>query len=115
MTGNRDRNAKPSSTPIIKGLFLERAKIIAKVRKRTATTCSMYHDEPTEEMNQKHVPKPKRAANHSALLLFAPIFFNINQVAATQRPARNIDISPWSKLVPKSTTKGKRRTAGIGG
>lgn len=88
---------------------------MADVRKRTADTCSMYQDEPTEAMNQKQVPKPKRAASHRDLLPFVLVFLSISQIAETHKLARIIDNKPWSKDVPKTATKGTKRIAGIGG
>ena len=88
---------------------------MADVRKRTATTSAMYHDVPTAAINQKQVPKPKRAVNQRALVLFEPIFFSISQVKETQTHARIIDASASSTVVPKTATAGIRSTAGIGG
>jgi len=66
-------------------------------------------------MNQKQVPKPKRAASHNDLLPFMPIFLSISHIAATHKLARIIDNKLRSNDVPKAATKGTRRTAGIGG
>lgn len=115
IVGRRERVAQPNSNPTKKLFFLYKAMIMADVRKRTADTCSMYHDEPTEAMNQKQVPKPKRAVSHRALLPFVPVFLSISQITETHKLARIIDNKLWSKDVPKAATKGIRRTAGIGG
>jgi hypothetical protein len=51
----------------------------------------MYHDEPTDAINQKQVPKPKRTASHKDFLWFEPLFLSINQIAETHRLAKIID------------------------
>ena len=62
---------------------------MADVRKRTAETSSMYHDEPTEAVYQKQVPNPKRAVSHRTLLPFTPIFLSISQVTETAQACKH--------------------------
>ena len=65
-TGNLASVAQPKSKPIKKLCFLNSDKTIVDVRNNTATTCSIYHEEPTKAINQKQVPNPNSTVNHSA-------------------------------------------------
>ena len=113
--GSLERAEKPNSNPTEILFFLYKARMMAEVRKRIEDTCSMYHEEPTAAVNQKQVPNPNKATSHKSLLPFTPVFLSMSHVNATPTLASPIDMRLWSKPVPKTATKGTKRTAGMGG